>query len=81
MSKPLIGVTCHYLRGNLPQSSTVQVYLESILVAGGAPLAIPIGLDKESLRTVYDVLDGVLLPGGDDVGPERYGQQRHPLLG
>ncbi|MGH2443943.1 MAG: gamma-glutamyl-gamma-aminobutyrate hydrolase family protein, partial [Chloroflexota bacterium] len=57
------------------------VYLESILVAGGAPLAIPIGLDKESLRTVYDVLDGVLLPGGDDVGPERYGQQRHPLLG
>jgi putative glutamine amidotransferase len=39
------------------------------------------GLSRASLEQIYAALDGVLLPGGDDVAPERYGQTRHPMLG
>ena len=81
MRKPRIGITCHNLANSPVQSSVVQEYVETILAAGGAPLAIPFGLDDDSLTSVYSVLDGLLLPGGADVAPERYGQVRHPKLG
>ena len=44
-------------------------------------MCIPRGLDTDSLRAIYATLDGLLLPCGDDVGPERYRHERHPKLG
>src|SRR5690349_6660317 len=81
MSRPLIGFTCHTLAGALPRSAIVQLYVDAIDAAGGAPVGIPIGLSTPSLASIYSVLDGLLLPGGDDVAPERYGHVRHPMLG
>jgi putative glutamine amidotransferase len=59
----------------------MQSYVDAIEAAGGAPVGIPMGLSGSSLERIYSVLDGVLLPGGDDVAPERYGQVPHPQLG
>jgi putative glutamine amidotransferase len=63
------------------RSAVGQAYVDAVVAAGGAPIALPLGLEGDSLDSVYELLDGVLLPGGDDVGPEHYGQPRHPLLG
>jgi putative glutamine amidotransferase len=63
------------------RSAVGQPYVDAIVAAGGAPLAIPLGLDEESLRRIYGTIDGLLLPGGDDVSPARYGHEPHPLLG
>lgn len=81
MRKPLIGQTCHRQQGPLLRSSIVQMYAEAVMEAGGAVVGVPVGMDAEALESVYRSLDGLLLPGGDDVGPDRYGQAPHPSLG
>jgi putative glutamine amidotransferase len=57
------------------------MYAEAVMEAGGAVVAIPFGMDPDALESVYRALDGLLLPGGDDVGPDRYDQAPHPSLG
>ena len=52
-----------------------------MLAAGGAPVCIPVGLHDESLDRVYATIDGLLLPGGDDVAPWRYGGKTSAFLG
>ncbi len=78
---PLIGITCHAFNTPSPRSAVGQPYIDAVVAAGGAPICIPLGLDATSFEVVYRSLDGILLPGGDDVAPERYGQERHPRLG
>lgn len=78
---PIIGVSCHSYSEPSPRSAVGQAYIDAIVAAGGLPLLIPLGLDEAGLATVYTMLDGLLLPGGEDVAPERYRQERHPRLG
>ena len=47
-------------------------YFDAIADAGGAVLPVPIELDEERLRAVYERSDAVCLPGGPDVAPDRY---------
>lgn len=63
------------------RSAVNQQYVDAVAAAGGAPIVIPIGLGEEALQRIYRQLDGLLLPGGDDVAPRRYGQEVHPKLG
>lgn len=81
MSKPIIGLTCQVFPEPLERSSVNQQYVDAVIAAGGAPVLVPIGLDADGIDRVYDLLDGLLLPGGDDVSPARYGQAPHERLG
>lgn len=81
MRKPVIGITCHRTSPGAPRSALAQSYVEAVLGAGGAAVALPVGLDTDSLASAMEVLDGLLLPGGDDVSPHWYNHDRHPLLG
>jgi putative glutamine amidotransferase len=82
MSKPLIGITCgahkrdtgEFVYGVLP------AYPRSVEQAGGLPLLIPPGVDPVALREIYSRLDGVLLTGGGDVDPSRYGMADDGLV-
>jgi len=47
-------------------------YAEAIIKAGGLPVVLPQITDKAILRELYERLDGILLCGGQDVGPELY---------
>jgi putative glutamine amidotransferase len=49
--------------------------------AGAAPVLIPHLTDETRLRVVYEQLDGVLLPGGEDVDPAQYGEPVHEKCG
>ncbi len=84
MAKPLIGITVHPDddpdRSNL--DTLVALILRGVEQAGGLPVVIPLGLAEDTLRGLAGRLDGLLLSGGGDVGPERYGdRERHPSLG
>lgn len=47
--------------------------------AGAVPWLVPaLDDDVETLRAIYDELDGVFLPGGADIDPTSYGADRHP---
>lgn len=58
-----------------------QAYIDAVVAAGGTPICIPLCLDGESIDRIYGMIDGLLLPGGDDVAPWRYGEESHPALG
>ncbi len=46
--------------------------------AGGLPLLIPSGLQTDTLRQLYQRLDGILVPGGGDISPAQYNAAPHP---
>jgi putative glutamine amidotransferase len=53
-------------------------YASSVSAAGGAPMLLPPG-PAGTVDTVLDGLHGLIVAGGADVDPCRYGQDRHPL--
>ncbi len=78
---PLIGITTH--PPDAPDRAELDLLLDLIVRAvqraGGLPVLIPLGLEAGTLRALYARLDGVLLSGGGDVDPARYGAEPHPL--
>ncbi len=78
--RPLIGITASDVyaeRGKLYHRA-YALNAFAIADAGGLPVYIPPGLELSLLRELYERLDAVLLPGGPDVDPVEYGQERHP---
>jgi putative glutamine amidotransferase len=53
-------------------------YEESVRRAGGEPWVLDYEHDRASV--VVASCGGLLLPGGADVGPERYGEEPHPSV-
>jgi putative glutamine amidotransferase len=80
-SKPLIGVTTYRQPGTTGVWSGEFAmipgdYLEGVERAGGTIVLLPPqGLDAEGAARVVAGLDGVMLCGGRDVEPARYGQE------
>ena len=81
MSQPLIGLTGRRKTGaqlvGQPESLThldgdwyYADYARGVLAAGGLPVHLPLDVDP---ALFIDRLDGVVISGGADVGPERYG--------
>jgi putative glutamine amidotransferase len=87
--RPLIGIstqTMHSIDGipeGLPASWMMnQRYIQAVAEVNGAPVMIPLlDQDLETLRSVYESLDGVLIPGGVDMDPHTFGEKRGPRLG
>ncbi|MBW4436930.1 MAG: gamma-glutamyl-gamma-aminobutyrate hydrolase family protein [Pleurocapsa minor GSE-CHR-MK-17-07R] len=82
MTRPLIGITSSsiIINGN-PYNRMYAPNARAIAEAGGLPVYIPTHMDTDTLREIYDRLDGLLLPGGPDVDPAQYNADRHPQLG
>jgi putative glutamine amidotransferase len=54
-------------------------YPEAVLRAGGLPVLLPMTHDAEVRLEIIDSLDGLLVPGGNDIDPQLYGQTEiHP---
>lgn len=54
-------------------------YIEAIEQAGGVPLLLPPGVARATLDYWLPLLDGPFLPGGLDIDPARYGEERYDL--
>lgn len=85
MKSPVIGITCTFIRPHQeqwpPRLGQNRTYLRAVTRAGGVPLLIPHLSDQAQLRTLYEMLDGLLLPGGEDVEPVAYQERPHDKLG
>lgn len=72
---PVIGVPLRPLTDTTfpPKLALNRTYFDALESAGAMPLPIPVVQDQGRLRVYYELLDGLLLPGGADVEPRRYG--------
>ena len=62
-------------------ASVGRSYVQAVLMGGHVPVIIPDMDDPARLRKALKKIDILLLPGGVDVAPERYGEARSPQLG
>jgi putative glutamine amidotransferase len=83
-SRPIIGLTTYLEQAktgvwDVPAAFLPKVYFEAVTRAGGiAVLLPPQPIDEEIAARVIGGLDGLIIAGGKDVDPARYGQDPHP---
>src|SRR5262245_13763089 len=72
--------TLEPIAGQLPLSWVMgQKYVRILTSLGAIPWIVPLLADDEqTLRCIYDQIDGVFLTGGVDVDPSNYHESRHP---
>ena len=76
MKKPIIGLTTMYeLRDENDRIILNHSYLDTIRQFGGTPLILPTEGKAEDLKALVELCDGLVLTGGADVHPSRYGEQ------
>ncbi len=82
--RPIVGVTTYLERAqqgvwDVRAAFLPEVYFAAVYRAGGIPVLLPPQpVDGEISATVLDTLDGLIVSGGKDVDPARYGQVPHP---
>lgn len=82
MSRPRIGVAAVTRDRNGQQIAGVNApYVISVLAAGGLPVLIPPEFSVEQALELFGECDALLLTGGEDVDPSRYGASPHAALG
>lgn len=73
--RPRVGLTASVAPTSLGVRRTFlnEPYLVAIREAGGLPVLVTPVHAGATLRELYDWLDGIVLTGGEDVEPTRYG--------
>lgn len=84
LRRPLIGLSTYRAQArwgvwDLPADLLPSGYARSVEAAGGIAVMLPTQ-DAEA-RDVVSRLDGLIITGGPDVDPGRYGAQPHPQTG
>ena len=86
-SAPLIGITTYLEQAqtgvwDVRASFLPKVYIDAVTDAGGiAVLLPPQPANAAVASTVLGALDGLIVSGGADVDPRRYGQSPHERTG
>ena len=86
--KPLIGITGRRRKGEMLRGSLKVMnrlpfdvywvdYAQGVIAAGGVPVFLPLSLDPAE---IIPRLDGLLMSGGADIDPKRYGAEPEPEL-
>jgi len=69
---PIIGIPAWSNRGRTGELGARATYTSALLAAGGTPVLVP-SMPARCLTDALSRLDGLLLAGGGDVAPGRYG--------
>jgi putative glutamine amidotransferase len=80
---PVVGITTYEDRAtwrswNARAALLPYVYVDAVRRAGGRPMLLPPGGDEAEARQTVAGLDGLVVSGGPDIDPSRYGAARHP---
>ena len=77
--KPIIGVSATTESG---LAAAPLTYINSIKIAGGVPLVIPMTTDEDQINAILEAIDGLVMTGGEDIDPLKYfGEEPNRHLG
>jgi gamma-glutamyl-gamma-aminobutyrate hydrolase PuuD len=80
--RPLIGITAYaepsvrWGAWDLPAALVPLAYVRAVELSGGRPLLVPPA--KDGVEETLDALHALVLSGGSDLDPARYGADAHP---
>jgi putative glutamine amidotransferase len=86
---PVVGVVGYYYGpeesrtrgfGDRRINAFALPYLERSEREGLLPICLPL-VEPHAVHRYLDLVQGVVLTGGEDVGPANYGHDEHPMLG
>lgn len=82
-SPPVIGISCYdqqarWGSSDMPANLLPRRYTEKIVQAGGVPVLLP---PVAGIAAALSSLDGLVLSGGGDIDPARYGAATDPQSG
>jgi putative glutamine amidotransferase len=82
MVAPLIGITTSVSAGTTPERAYVNgAYIRAVQDAGAIPLLLTPHFTPQVQAALWQRLDGLVLTGGGDIDPARFGEARHPAVG
>ncbi|MEW2393224.1 gamma-glutamyl-gamma-aminobutyrate hydrolase family protein [Streptomyces venezuelae] len=78
---PVVGITARTvpvtLQGtDMVVSLSLQSHVDFLAAAGCVPVVLPV---RPGVEQLLGQVQGLLVPGGPDLDPALYGQERHPL--
>lgn len=79
--RPLIGLTSVYKNPDSDAPATISctfTYIAAIAENGGTPIVLPTISDDAIITHYIQIIDGLVLIGGQDIPPQLYGQEPHP---
>lgn len=81
MVAPLIGITTSVTVGQSPERAYVNgAYVRAVQAAGGIPVLLTPHFSPEVQAALWQRLDGLVLTGGGDIDPARFGQTPHAAV-
>jgi len=81
MVTPLIGITTSVTVDKVPERAYVNgTYIRAVQAAGGIPVLLIPHFTPEIPAALWQRLDGLLLTGGGDIEPARFGEARHSTV-
>ncbi|MEZ5174944.1 MAG: gamma-glutamyl-gamma-aminobutyrate hydrolase family protein [Acidimicrobiia bacterium] len=82
--QPVIGITSRAksvpsVGSHLLAHTVFHTYTDSVISAGGIPVML-VPVHHDSIADIFERIDGLVITGGGDIAPERYGRSRHETV-